>query len=53
MAYRGMCQASLNRNFARGEKTPTDAGILTNPRGANYICDCDGCRSDTSGGGTG
>ena len=53
MAHLAICQSSPNRNFARGEKTPPDAGILTNPRGANCRFDCDGYRPDTLGGGIG
>ena len=54
MAHLAMCQSSPNRDFARGEKTPPDAGILTNPwEGANRRCDCDGYRPDTLGGAIG
>ena len=50
MAHLAMCQSSPNRNFARGEKTPPDADIFTNPPGANCHCDCDGYRPDILGG---
>jgi hypothetical protein len=51
MAHLAMCQSSPNRNFARGDKTPPDAGILTNPGGANRRCYFDDYRPDTLEGG--